>query len=296
MEDWCGSHNPKFFQVIVAIHNRDNDLTPISDKLDNLGFNRVVSLVEFVNIFPDRQPFRYWLANNTLYNQAVGKIVEAISYMKDDLSVDNYLRILQFRMTGNSKLLKPPSFEDQYEPLDCPEWPEPMRLIDCGAFDGDTILSFARRFRLEAVAAFEPDPKNYANLVQNLKGMDSINIPCATGAENLLCKFETGLGEAGAVLSDGNAVIQCVKIDDILPSFRPTLIKMDVEGAELDTLLGAESLIRQFRPGLAISLYHKPTDLWEIPLLLQSWSLGYEFYLRCHRFNTFDSVLYAFQA
>ena len=55
LEDWCGSYNTEFFHVVVAIHNRDTELTAIYD--------RVVSLDEFVNICPDCQPFSDWLSN-----------------------------------------------------------------------------------------------------------------------------------------------------------------------------------------------------------------------------------------
>jgi FkbM family methyltransferase len=295
LEEWTRSHDPHFSQVIIAIHNRDDDLRPIYETFLRLGFDRIISLVEFVNIFPNEQPFRYWLANSELYYGALDRIVNALSTLKDSCSVANYLDIIQYRLSGNPNALKQPSLEDQYTPFDCPQWPSPLRLIDCGAYDGDTIQTFAQKgFELEAIATFEPDPSNYRNLVRNLREVESINIPCATGAENFLCKFETGMGEAGAVLSNGNTIVQSVKIDDVLPRFRSNLIKMDVEGAEIDSLLGCKNVIGRYRPGLAISLYHRPTDLWEIPLLLDSWDLGYEFFIRCHRFNTFDSVLYAF--
>ena len=88
-------------------------------------------------------------------------------------------------------------------------------------------------------------------------------------------------------------MIQCVSIDEALPSYRPTLIKMDIEGAEPDALQGAAKTIATTRPALAISIYHDPAHLWQLPLLIHSWQLDYRFHLRMHGESSFDTVLYA---
>jgi hypothetical protein len=88
-------------------------------------------------------------------------------------------------------------------------------------------------------------------------------------------------------------VIQCTALDEALPSFGPTVVKMDIEGAEHAALLGAARSIQTHRPGLAICLYHEPAHLWEIPFLIQSWNLSYRMYLRSHCYSGFDLVLYA---
>ncbi len=67
---------------------------------------------------------------------------------------------------------------------------------------------------------------------------------------------------------------------------------MDVEGAEVEALVGAKNLICNNKPDLAICLYHKISHLWEIVLLVHSWNLGYNFYLRQHDY-TMELVMYA---
>lgn len=67
---------------------------------------------------------------------------------------------------------------------------------------------------------------------------------------------------------------------------------MDIEGAELDALKGAEKTIEQFRPKLAISLYHKREDLYEIPIWIKSIMPNYKMYLRHYANKQWDLVLY----
>ncbi|MFC1925964.1 FkbM family methyltransferase, partial [Chloroflexota bacterium] len=86
---------------------------------------------------------------------------------------------------------------------------------------------------------------------------------------------------------------EVVALDDVIPSFSPNLIKYDIEGVEYEGLMGAKGLIHRDRPGLAICLYHRPQHMWQIPLLIKSWELGYELFMRSHKNNGFDVVMYA---
>lgn len=86
--------------------------------------------------------------------------------------------------------------------------------------------------------------------------------------------------------------VQCAAVDDLLRGEPVNLVKMDVEGAEVETLRGMERLIRIQRPNLLLSAYHTPGHLHEIAELVASWQLGYRFHLRVHEYNTFGIVLY----
>jgi hypothetical protein len=69
---------------------------------------------------------------------------------------------------------------------------------------------------------------------------------------------------------------------------------MDIEGAELEALLGGSSVISRDLPHLAISIYHKPEDLWALGNFIDSLCEDkYNFYLRNYGHQTFDTLLYA---
>lgn len=72
-----------------------------------------------------------------------------------------------------------------------------------------------------------------------------------------------------------------------------TFIKMDIEGAELETLKGASRLIAEQKPKLAVCVYHKPEDIFTIPEYLRTLNPDYKFYLRYYTFAEWDTVLYA---
>jgi FkbM family methyltransferase len=260
-----------------------------------MGFARVVNMVEYQNLFPDDRTFRYWLAPRAFYQPFSREIEQLSASLADDISRAWLDAILAFRLSGNYARLPAASPADQYAPGDLPRWPNPMRFIDCGAYNGDTIEQFSRRgYRFDAIAAFEPDAGNFSKLARRAAAHGpAVCFPCGVGSSTSLVRFQSGAGMASRSSPDGDSAIQCVAIDEALGNFEPTLIKMDIEGAELDGLCGARGVIAASRPGLAICVYHQPAHLWQVPLLISSWNLGYSLYFRGHGHNSFDLVLYA---
>ena len=73
----------------------------------------------------------------------------------------------------------------------------------------------------------------------------------------------------------------------------PTFIKMDIEGAEKEALMGAKEIIKRRKPKLAICAYHKPEDIYELPQTILGIRDDYRFVLRQHEYGCYDTVLYA---
>ena len=87
--------------------------------------------------------------------------------------------------------------------------------------------------------------------------------------------------------------VPVVALDHVLGDEDVSFIKMDIEGAEYRALMGAEQIIRNRRPKLAICIYHKIEDLWDIPALLLEFQPDYKFYVRHYDFYHCETVLYA---
>lgn len=156
-------------------------------------------------------------------------------------------------------------------------------MIDCGAYDGDTLAG-------ATVVAFEPDPISFSKL----KDRDVSAWPVAVYSSTCQKRFDARGDKASALSEPGSSIVQCVALDDVLLNFAPDLIKMDIEGAEMEALKGAEKIINKYLPQLAVSIYHRPGHLWQMPALVEQIAPGkYNHYLRVHGYNTFDSVLYS---
>ncbi|MBR0132184.1 MAG: FkbM family methyltransferase, partial [Lachnospiraceae bacterium] len=59
-------------------------------------------------------------------------------------------------------------------------------------------------------------------------------------------------------------------------------IKADIEGFELEAIASGKETLKHFKPKMNIAAYHRFSDIFEIPLLIDSLSSGYRFYLRKH--------------
>jgi FkbM family methyltransferase len=180
-------------------------------------------------------------------------------------------------------------------------------VIDAGACWGDTTLYFADRVGSQGrVLSAEFIPSNLEvlqkNIALNRPATDVIDIvehPLWRTSGKRLWYVDWGPGSR--VTDDParfNADGECttLSIDDLARERRVSkvdFIKMDIEGAEYDALAGAQDVLQRFRPRLAISLYHRPSDFVTIPRYLDSLGLNYRFYLDHHTLYINESVLFA---
>lgn len=147
-------------------------------------------------------------------------------------------------------------------------------FIDCGAYVGDTAM-WAMHHKAAEVHSFEPNAKNFELLNKNIEmfdaktknihtyqlGLSNTNGQVAFSERSAASKIVSNINR------HANASIEVVSLDSWCQEhqIRPTYIKMDIEGAEFDALCGAEQVIRQYKPKLAICLYHKAEHMLQIP-------------------------------
>lgn len=171
-------------------------------------------------------------------------------------------------------------------------------FVDCGAYTGDTAETFMRKVnnRYRHYFAFEPDPNNFKTASAFLKEKPATTIipKGLWSCDTKLC-FKEGYASCSTVTEEGEVAVEVTSIDHYFSDKElvPTIIKMDIEGSELEALKGAENIIRQYKPKLAICIYHKPQDLYEIPQFIKSCRSDYKLYIR-HYTDTFaELVMYA---
>jgi FkbM family methyltransferase len=175
-------------------------------------------------------------------------------------------------------------------------------LVDCGAFDGDSIRMFLDRTSgaFRRIHAFEPDPKNRADLESYLLTLPDLArervavFPFGVGDFNGPASFD-GSGTAGSRITatGGNDVVDCRRLDDVLDGLPVTIVKMDIEGAEPGALRGATETIRRTRPILAVCAYHKCQHLWSLPVIMSGALADYRIFLRRYAEECWETVYYA---
>jgi FkbM family methyltransferase len=227
-------------------------------------------------------------------------VMAAFRLWEDDFSRREYLAQVAFRLLLDLDGMSSPEVTEHYFPPDVYRLTSREVLIDCGAFDGDTIRSFVGRQggQFESIVAYEPDPLNWARLQQSVGALPEPvrrKISCfqqAVGASCGTAAFDgagTELSTAGA----GQVMVQSVALDESLQGRTPTIVKFDIEGAEPEALSGARQTIEHAAPVLAISSYHLQNHLWRLPLSVSGLSRDYRYFLRPHSFEGWDLVCYA---
>lgn len=286
----CPSELKRKCAVLVGLHNPGVDVAVVRRQLREAGFGEVWLLQDLIDAWPALEHF--WLAPATESLAYRADIESAYQVLADDKSRQLVVALLDQRLNGAAEALPAPETDTHYLPHGLPHPSSPIRYVDCGAYTGDTIQSFRRNGMVfDEIAAFEPDPAHYPRLVSALESLRASAFPCGVWDEMTQLRFSSD-DSASHIDDNGAITVQTVALDQALPNFAPTLIKMDIEGAEGHALCGAHKTISAHRPYLAISTYHKPRDLWELMLMVHRWDLGYHFHLRTHCYNGFETVLY----
>lgn len=171
-------------------------------------------------------------------------------------------------------------------------------FVDLGAYNGDSTRDFIERFgHYKRIYCYEITHESVEKMRQNLSCYRDIDIRRkGVGAENCTMKISSSGVRSSANLlgADGEETIEVVSLDNDIQE-RIGIIKMDIEGAEKDAILGASKHIVSDRPKLLISVYHGNTDYFEIPALIDSIRGDYRFYLRStgYLWAPAEIVLYA---
>jgi len=207
----------------------------------------------------------YWKGNQLDKSGNSQRYQELKGALADSESVRTLDAVLQFResyelshMSGFTDRQK-----DQYFEPFLTLGPESV-FYDVGAFDGETSAQFARKaIAYKEIHVFEPVANTYEKAKKNLSSFPNVHFhQFGLGAEYGEFKFESN-GSASRPSDNGDELCVIKPLDSVQLT-DPTLIKVDIEGAEMDFLYGASKTLQKARPTLAIACYHDPEHIWSI--------------------------------
>lgn len=230
--------------------------------------------------------------NIALQNGEIGLIVNQRDYalIKDRISYKEKIIIMPSHIVGRSGF--------QYFDFFSPHSKEVF--LDAGSLDGKTTLSFIEWCNgdFERVYAFEPNPlmfeecRKNLNLYQNRVLLFKYALwdkPTKLLFENTNSKWDARID------SNGSIFVETESIDHILNDKKITFIKFDIEGSEMAALAGAQKSIMTNKPRMAISVYHKDNDLFDIMEFLINIIPDYKFAIRHYHSDCIETILYVYR-
>jgi FkbM family methyltransferase len=243
------------------------------------------------------------------------KIDSIFARTRDTNSIKILEGILRYRLTMNSLHLEISPYEQYFSPDVPPR--KGMVIADCGAWEGDSTLRYAEFLDFCCtIYAFEPMSESFKKLYSlstdektkrsiyayNTAIGDKIGkVNFKTFPQNsMACSVEEILYPSDRIgdrtidfPKKGNTTIECITIDSFFRNRQLDLLKMDIEGYELNGLYGACGIIKKHKPDMHICVYHNYFDFYEIPLFIDSIQPGYKFFFGHHNQHLHETVLYA---
>lgn len=274
--------NPNIY-IIIGTEN-----LKIREQLLNLGVNDNMIDLMGLGIAKDYLNFKKATPHTIIYSH-LQDYKKAYSYLADDYSRKVYLNMLNSKISLSNEYLKGISDqeENQYFDKELINLNDKEVFCDCGSFNGDTLDRFIilSENKYKKYIAIEADKDIYQELnvkIQKFgyKNVETHNVACWN--EKSILKFQSEQ-TAGHVSESGDISIQADTLDNIVKDLKVTFIKMDIEGAEEMALYGAERIIQENKPILAISIYHRLEDYYKIPLIIKNFNEDYKLYIRHYR-------------
>ena len=160
-------------------------------------------------------------------------------------------------------------------------------MIDVGGFIGDSALNF-QSFTNKNIYSFEATSHNYNLMLQTLKLNNTnriVPVKKGLGSEKTTMTISI-LDSASSLIRDNTPYgstqseeIELITLDSYVKehNLKIGLIKVDIEGFEMEFLKGAKETICSQKPAMILSIYHQASDFFDIKPILESWNLGYTF-------------------
>jgi FkbM family methyltransferase len=257
-------------------------------RLEQLGCRWTTSFLQVSWRFPGVLPhFGADLPSRLL--EHADELRKVNSLLNDDDSREVFRQQLTWRLRGDFSHLAAPA-PDQYFPATIIKGNPAERIVDAGAYDGDTLRRMPAGY--SRAWAIEPDPLNVSRLRESSDARTTV-WETALGSQPGRARFNAQGTTASSRAEDGQTEVTVSRLDDLLAGETPTYLKIDIEGDEIAALEGGRTLLRRTQPVVAVCAYHRPDDLWRIPLLLNELLPEHRYFLRVHEFDGFELVAYA---
>ena len=257
--------------------------------LIQMGFENIFLHQDILSTFYNMRGYQSELEEKQFIANANKYKIEFVrEKLEDDKSKSVFDSIMRLWLYGDFKEGVLAAKNESYYPAGVIELNNEEVFVDCGAYTGDSIIEFSEKTnkKYRAIYAFEADELSYelAKLTISKQRLDNIFIQnIGIYDKRGVLSFDCSGSIGNRITDSGNTLVHVDTLDNLLKErkYRITYIKMDIEGSEHEALRGAYHIIAQDKPKLAISVYHKYGDIWEIPYyIINNYQGQYRIYLR----------------
>lgn len=273
--------------------------TEVCNELINAGYAR-----EDINIVSSPYKVEFDNTINRIGISEINKKMETILEMVEDEKSKQVLSALMDKWMKND--IKDDEFAEitegnQYFCDDIISFDSSTVYVDIGAYLGDSLVPFLKKTKLNGfkkAICFELNRHTCDELIDIVNNMtedvkEKIQVVNKGISEKDETIYYVATEGSSHVSNEGKEVGYLTTLNNALNHECPTFIKMDIEGSELAALKSGNEVIKKYKPDLAICIYHKLQDAWEIPLYIKSLVPEYKIYVRHHSNTMIETVCYA---
>ncbi len=265
-----------------------SQLDDVMDTIKSVA-KKHTTLVPSVPVFGDK------IFDDDFVKENLESIEKAYSLLEDEQSRKVYENTLKFYYSGQLELLDEMTTDKEEAFKNILKLSDNETYVDLGAYNGDTIdefLNYAGR-NYRRIVALEPNSKNFSKLKLHCADMERIDLwELGAYSHNTILEFNNKAGRNSAIAESGTKT-RVVSVDTILCGMSASYIKADVEGADFETILGMKNTLKNFKPKLNFSAYHRFEDIFRLAILIKEINPEYKIYLRHHPYiPAWDTNLY----
>lgn len=284
--------------VVVGILRKGDFFENIRRFLTELGF------LEIWHVFDYMQSKRLVNNRNLIFgcgrNDLLGhksEIVEVYNRLNDGLSKLVYAGIFDFVLNEDKVEIPTLPYEKQYFAFDIYKKNLQEVFVDCGSACGNIFTYFVEnnKNQFNKYIAIDPAEENAGLKMEYMRDerVEAVSLALSDKRETLFLRDYLGMN--AVIVENGieGKEILADTVDHVLEraGVIPTFLKIDVEGYEGKLLQGGRKSMER-NPLVAIAIYHKLTDLWEIPLYFMKRFPQNKFYIRSYM-NINESVFFS---
>lgn len=231
--------------------------------------------------------------------------LDALSDNESKVTFESYMNS---RLTGNFRYLS--SINNFHNPdtmyfCDFLGDLEKYSFIDIGAYDGANSIEFCKKYPSAKSFCFEPEETQFKIVKEKTSKFDNIQAfnECIGSSEkdvHFVSNFSgSHIVNNLKINNKSNQKISLIK-QITLDSFvfkknlidKPIFVKFDVEGAEIDVLKGGIKSLSKIDSIVAISAYHKSSDIVDFWPIIKEISLGKKIFFRHFTCGACESVIF----